>query len=230
MLAVEGDVDAQRLLVGELLEDVRAGRTQPRDELDWMSTLRAPEFLEALFEILESVYPSGDEPRSGWDVRDVLTPTIEAIATIGTREAVRRYDSLLAPGDDHRWLRGRRDRIAAEVLRAQGGAASAVAAAAAGVPLFEPVHGPLMVADSIPIGLQVARPDLDAARGEQRCFYVKDDSVFAGFWGRREPAEFAGSGGVASVAEGSPRAAEGLRNASAGGGRVVISAFGCDSR
>ena len=49
------------------------------------------------------------------------------------------------------------------------------------------------------------------ARGEQCCFYVKDDSVFAGFWGRREPAEFAGSGGVASVAEGSPRAAEGLR-------------------
>jgi hypothetical protein len=140
MLAVEGDLDEQRLLVDELLEDVRAGRTQAPDEVGWMSMLRAPEFLEALFEILETVYPTtGDRPRSGWGPGDMLSPTVEAIAAIGTREAVRRYDALLARGDDLRWLRGQRDRIAAEVLRAEGAAASAAAAADAHVPLFLPV-------------------------------------------------------------------------------------------
>lgn len=141
MLAVEDDVAAQQLLVGDLLEDVRAGRARPRDELGWMSSLRAPEFLAALFEILERMYPSsGDEPTSGWGVHGVLTPTIEAIATIGTRDAVERYDAVLARGDDLRWLRGQRDRIAAELLRAQGGAASAAAAAAAGVPWLPAVE------------------------------------------------------------------------------------------
>ena len=141
MLAVEGDIRAQRLLVGDLLEDVRAGRAQPRDELGWMSMLRAPEFLVALFEILERVYPSStDQPRSGWGVRDVLTPTIEAITAIGTREAVRRYDAILGRGDDLRWLRGQRNRIAAEVLLAQGARDAEGAAAAAGVPLFSPVE------------------------------------------------------------------------------------------
>jgi hypothetical protein len=104
-----------------------------------MSMLRAPEFLDPLFQVLEVVYPSGDEPRSGWGVRDALTPTVEAIATIGTRQAVRRYDSLLARGDELRWLRMQRDRIAAEVLRDAGGSASAAAATAAGVPVFSPV-------------------------------------------------------------------------------------------
>jgi hypothetical protein len=137
MLAVDGDLGAQRLLVGELLEDIRAGRAQQPDELGWMSMLRAPEFLAALFEILERVFPSsGVEPRSGWGVRDALTPTMDAIAAIGTRDAVRRYDALLARGDELRWLRGHRNRIAAEVLRAQGAAASGAAAAAAGVPAF----------------------------------------------------------------------------------------------
>jgi hypothetical protein len=140
MLGAAGDIEAQRLLIGELLQDVRAGRGQAPDELGWMSMLRMPEFLEALFEILEAVYPSArDAPKSGWGVHDVLTPTIEAIATIGTREAVRRYDALLAQGDALRWLRKPRDRIAADVLRADGGRASAVAAAGAAVPLFPPL-------------------------------------------------------------------------------------------
>jgi hypothetical protein len=56
---------------------------------------------------------------------------------------------------------------------------------------------------------------VEVARSEQCCFYVKDDSVFAGFWGRREPAEFAESG--VWHGEGRRRA----KNASAGGGRVV---------
>ncbi len=137
MLAVEGDLDAQRLLVGELLEDVRANRrTQPRDGLGWMSMLRAPEFLETLFDILEMLYPSaGEEPQPRGGV-DVLTPTIEAIATIGTLDAARRYDELLSRNHAFRWLRAQRDRIAADVLRAQGAAASAAAASAAGVPVF----------------------------------------------------------------------------------------------
>ena len=140
MLALEGDLAAQRLLVGELLEDVRASRPHPHDELGWMSVLDAPEFLAALFEILERAYPSPDNsPRSGWGPRDVLTPTIEAVATIGTRDAVRRYDALLGRGGELRWLRGQRDRIAAEVLRAQGATASAAAAAAAGVPFLPAV-------------------------------------------------------------------------------------------
>ena len=101
----------------ELLEDVRAERSQPRDELGWMSMLRAPEFLEALFEILEpstrhratSRFPAGASATCS-------RRRSKAITAIGTREAVRRYDALLARGDDLRWLRGQRDRIAAEVL------------------------------------------------------------------------------------------------------------------
>ncbi|MCA1700907.1 MAG: hypothetical protein LC790_19200 [Actinobacteria bacterium] len=58
-LAMQGDLHAQRLLVGELLEDVRGGRTRAHDDLDLMSTLRVPEFLAALFEILEKMYPLG---------------------------------------------------------------------------------------------------------------------------------------------------------------------------
>ena len=88
--------------------------------------------------MLETLYPGAyDHPRSGWGIRDVLNPTIEAIAAIGGRDAVRRYDTLLGRGDDLRWLRGQRDRIAAEMLRAEGAAASP-AAAAAGVPVFPP--------------------------------------------------------------------------------------------
>jgi SIR2-like domain len=141
MLAVEGDVEAQRVLVGDLLEAVQTGRTQLRDELGWMSMLLSPEFLEPLFEILETAYLSrSDSPTSGWGVSDVLTPTIEAIATIGTRAAVCRYDVLLARGDGLRWLRGQRDRIAADVLRTHGAAASAAAAVDVDVPLFQPVR------------------------------------------------------------------------------------------
>jgi hypothetical protein len=47
--------------------------------------------------------------------------------------------ALLRRGDDLRWPRRQRDRIAAEVLRAEGASASAAAAAAADVPLFLPV-------------------------------------------------------------------------------------------
>jgi hypothetical protein len=140
MRAVEGDIEAQRLLVDDLLTDIRRGHAQSRDELGWMSMLRAPEFLETLFEVLDTAYMSAsDSPSPGWRVGDVLTPTIEAIATIGTREAVCRYDVLLARGDELRWLRGQRDRIAAEVLRTHGSGAAADAAADADVPLFQSV-------------------------------------------------------------------------------------------
>ena len=47
MLAVEGDLEAQRSLLSELLEDVRACDRQPSDELGWLSMLQAPEFLPA---------------------------------------------------------------------------------------------------------------------------------------------------------------------------------------
>jgi hypothetical protein len=138
MLALEGDLDAQRQLLDELLHAIRESPAQAGDGLGWMAALRAPEFLGALFEILETLYPrsSDERPRSGWSRHDVLTPTIEAIATVGTREAVQRYDALLARGDDLRWLRAQRDRIAASVLRAQGEAVAAIAAADAGVPLL----------------------------------------------------------------------------------------------
>jgi hypothetical protein len=137
-LATDGDPVAQRSLLHELLVDVRAGVAHPRDELAWMSSLRTPEFLETLFEILDLTYPSAAEaPKSGWNIRDALTPTLEAITHIGTREAVIRYDALLARGDDRRWLREQRNQIAAAVLRAQGDSAASDAAAASGLPYFD---------------------------------------------------------------------------------------------
>jgi hypothetical protein len=136
-LAAEGDLDAQRSLLDELLADVRGGLAHPRDELAWMSNLRAPQFLGTLFEILDLTYPSSvDAPKSGWNVRDALTPTLEAITRIGTRDAVTRYDALLARGDDRRWLREQRDQIAASVLRAKGDHEAPGAAAISHLPHF----------------------------------------------------------------------------------------------
>jgi SIR2-like domain/NACHT domain len=138
LLALEGDIEAQRLLVHELREDTRVSRPWSRDELGWMSALREPEFLEPLFAILETTYsPSAVMPKSsGWTLHDVLTPTLEAIVKIGGRDAVRRYDVLLARGDDLRWFRTQRNRIAAEVLLAKGNVALPAAVDAARVPLF----------------------------------------------------------------------------------------------
>jgi hypothetical protein len=137
-LAAGGDLDAQRVLLHELLDDIRGGIAHPRDELAWVSSVQAPEFLESLFEILNLTYPpASDAPKSGWHVGDALTPTLEAIARIGTREAVARYDALLAHGDDRRWLREQRNQVATAVLRATGDTASPNAAAAAGVPYFD---------------------------------------------------------------------------------------------
>jgi hypothetical protein len=138
MLAIEGDLDAQRRLVSDLLDSVISEPSELPDELGWMSMLRAEEFLEPLFEILGKIYPPSPQATGfGPSVRDVLTPTIEAIAAIGSREAVRRYDVLLARGGDLRWLRGQRDRIAAEVLRACGDNAAPAAAGVTGLPLFQ---------------------------------------------------------------------------------------------
>ena len=51
------------------------------------------------YEILKSVRPTiGVEPRSRCGVRNALSPTMEEIAVIGTRDAVRRYDALHARG------------------------------------------------------------------------------------------------------------------------------------
>ena len=137
VLAAVGDLDAQRSLLDELVVDVRGGRAHPRDELAWMSNLRAPEFLETLFEILDLTYPSAaDAPKSGWNIRDALTPTLEAITRIGTRDAVTRYDALLARRDDRRWLREQRNQIAAAVLRAKGDDAASGATAVLDLPDF----------------------------------------------------------------------------------------------
>ncbi|MCA1700908.1 MAG: hypothetical protein LC790_19205 [Actinobacteria bacterium] len=49
------------------------------------------------------------------------------------------YDALLARGDDLRWLRPQRDRIAVKVLHAHGSAAAANAASTVALPLFSQV-------------------------------------------------------------------------------------------
>jgi hypothetical protein len=106
------------------------------DDVNWMASLRSPEFLPALFEVLEHLYPATGDAPTARGPRSALNPTINAIQNIGTREAVRLFDALIERGDDRRWLRGVRDRIAADVIRKTGDAAAESAASFMSLPLL----------------------------------------------------------------------------------------------
>lgn len=136
MLAQQDDLEAQRTLVAGLVDAARTNATPSMDDVNWMASLRSPEFLPSLFAVLEHLYPaSGDAPTSHGP-RSALSPTINAIQNIGTREAVRRFDALIERGDDRRWLRGIRDKIAADVIRETGDAAAQAAASTVSLPML----------------------------------------------------------------------------------------------
>ena len=59
---------------------------------------------------------------------------MEAIASIGGRQAVAGYDALMASEDHYRWLARQRDDVAGAVLTADGERFAAAAAIHAAVP------------------------------------------------------------------------------------------------
>jgi len=144
LLAKEGDVDAQRPLLDELANELRAGKRPERHDLTWLESLDSEELLPQLFEILKLTYgPSrGIESTVGDDVAwlsvDVATPVMTAIRTIGGPRAVEGYDRLLEESEDFRFLRLQRDAIVQSMLQMEGLDAAPQAARELGLPVLSP--------------------------------------------------------------------------------------------
>lgn len=140
VLAAAGDQEAQGEKLGELRRTVEQGELPEDDRLEWLAAISSPNLLPELFAILRSSYglaePRGSGVTSGFDLHEVLSPTIEAIVRIGGRAAAEGYDRLIASGGDLRWLSRQRSRIADSVLDADGRRFAPAAADRVGLPLI----------------------------------------------------------------------------------------------
>lgn len=141
ILAAGGDLDAQRHMLRQLVDTLDRGELPEERELAWMSALDSPEMLDGLFAVLRHSFKTSDAPlprvRSGYDLHDVTSPTIEAISRIDGRQAVAAYDALINEGGDFRWLDHQRRRLAAAVLASDGQRFAQLAAISAQVPPLE---------------------------------------------------------------------------------------------
>jgi hypothetical protein len=70
-LAAEGDIEAQRHLLGDLVEEIKAGERPSAESYAWLDALADEEMLLLLFEAAKLLYrpdspiPAGAEPGSG---------------------------------------------------------------------------------------------------------------------------------------------------------------------
>jgi hypothetical protein len=137
-LAAEGDIEAQRHLLEDLVEEIKAGERPSAESYAWLDALADEEMLPLLFEAVELLYgPDSPIPEGGtWFRRDVLTPVMGAIRNIGGRSAVAGYDALLDKSDDYRFLRGERETIAQTMLKLDGLEAASEAARRLRLPFF----------------------------------------------------------------------------------------------
>jgi hypothetical protein len=140
LLAEGGDLHSQEAMIEQLMGTLDEGNFPEDDQMTWMDSLDSPSLLPGLFGILRRVYRLSDEPvrgvTIGYGPRDVVNPTVEAISRIGGRGAVAGYDELIDQGGDFRWLSGSRDRVASNLLTADGERFAASAAASVGLPLI----------------------------------------------------------------------------------------------
>lgn len=140
VLAEHGDPHAQAAMLADLMATLDRGELPDEHRLTWMGALGGPELIPDLFGVLRRSYRTSERPArgvvTGFDLHDVVNPTIEAIGRIGGISAVAGYDELIASGGDHRWLRRHREQIAGAVLAADGERFAAIAAIACGIPVL----------------------------------------------------------------------------------------------
>ncbi len=142
LLASSGHVPTQCRLVKELKERLRTSPVPGEDDLQWLGGVESEQLLAGLFKILGENWKLDDRPaarvQSGFGLHDLFNPLQEAIARIGGREAVARYDALIAQGGDFHWLRASRDRIAAAELLSDAQRFGPGAARALGLSVLDP--------------------------------------------------------------------------------------------
>lgn len=145
ILAERGDPDAQCQLLPALVEQLSEGEMPDEGCLKWLSGIRAPKFLDDLFDVVRHTYrPQRDRGTRirGFDRSDIARAAMETIAAVGGRGAVDGYDRLIAAGDDFRWLRYQRSQVAGAALVAEGKRFAAVAAGRLELPLLDAAHEP----------------------------------------------------------------------------------------
>lgn len=141
LLAGDGDIPAQRKLMGELKERLRTERVPSEADLQWLGGVSSEQLLGGLFAVLSENWKLDDRPtarvRTGFGLHDLFGPVQEAIARVGGREAVRGYDALLAKGGGFRWLRASRERVAAAELLSDAQRFGPGAARTLGLPVLD---------------------------------------------------------------------------------------------
>jgi SIR2-like domain len=144
-LAAAGDSAAQQQMLSTLIKILDRGELPDEPRLVWLPGSPSPSLLDDLFEVLRRSFKTSDQPVQGvtvgFDLDDVARPTMEAIAAIGSRAAVAKYDDLIACGGDLRWLSHQRDQLAATALASDGARFANIAARRAGLPLMGELEG-----------------------------------------------------------------------------------------
>ncbi|HSS32503.1 MAG TPA: SIR2 family protein [Solirubrobacterales bacterium] len=142
VLASHGDGEAQGRLFTEVISGLEAGGLPSARTFGWISAVGEAHLLPRLFDILRLTFKTSDGPlpraAGNHDLIDLTSPTIEAIARIGGREALSGYDGLIDEHEDFRWLGEQRARIAASILAAEGARFAPAAAARIELPPLAP--------------------------------------------------------------------------------------------
>jgi hypothetical protein len=130
-----GEIEAARLLLNELVANLREQKRFDRDEVEWLNGVRDEGLLASLFDALAPALRLEDDSPFG-----VSGAIGRAIYRIGGDEAVRTYDELIASSDESRFkfLRLQRDEVVQKELRAIGQANAAEVAARLQVAALEP--------------------------------------------------------------------------------------------
>ncbi len=146
-LGMHGDSHAQARLFTALIATLESGKLPEERTFSWISAVDDAHLLPRLFDILRLTFKTSSvqfAPRAGtYDFIDLTSPTIEAIARIGGREALSGYDDLAAEHEDFRWLGQQRARVAAGILAAEGARFASDAAAGVDLPALASDNGVL---------------------------------------------------------------------------------------
>ncbi len=130
-----GEQEAARLLIDELIANLREGKRFDRDDAEWLDGVHDEGLLASLFAALALAIRLEDDSPFG-----VSGAIGRAIYRIGGDDAVRTYDGLIASSDDSRFkfLRLQRDEIVQAELRRAGQAAAVEVGAQLGLARLDP--------------------------------------------------------------------------------------------
>jgi hypothetical protein len=137
-IAKLGDAESVGMMLQRLEESLTEGERPDSENLFWLDGALSEHYLPQLFRCLVLVYRPA-ATRHEWI--DTMTPLMTAIRLIGSDEAVRGYDEILAEDDpDLRFLRLQREAVAQAELAKDGLDAAPIAAQAAKVPTLIEAH------------------------------------------------------------------------------------------